>query len=125
MWLQAAHTDYADPSVPDYSFATFGVSPDTVVDFASFQRRLGIRLQPRWSAFAGVAQPRVVLGDFQYPAQPRRYGWLQHYVLQAEPAVPDVEMTARHFYGSDYPQQMLDVTCRTNLMAGRIAETGR
>jgi hypothetical protein len=113
MWLWVRRTDFADPTRRDFSSAVFGVSPDTAIDLDSFKRRVPLAMQPRWERVVGHATPRIVLGDFVYPEQPRRYGWLQHYVVEAVPADSRVEITARHFSGADYPQQMFDLNCAT------------
>jgi hypothetical protein len=112
MWLQADKSDFADPVRPDYSSVSFGVSPDTAVDLSRYRLRVPIAMTPRWDAIAGRASARIVVRDFVYPAQPRPYGHLQHYILEAQPADPRVEMTARHFYGEGYRQQLFDLSCR-------------
>lgn len=116
MWLWARRSDYADPERADYSYARIGVSPDTLIDLDQVQRRVPLRMTV-WRSFQGVAQPEIVLGDFRMAARPRRYGWLHHYRGEAVPAVPGVEITARHFTGEDYPEQMLDLSCSTAFAA--------
>jgi hypothetical protein len=111
MWLRVWRTDYADPNSFDPSSVTFGVSPDTAIDLHSFQQRLGIVMTPWRAPYAGRAQPRIVLGDYVYPAQPQRYGQLQHYVLSPARPNPNIRITARHFFGTGYPQQLFDLSC--------------
>jgi hypothetical protein len=115
-WVEVARTDYHDPAHVDHFSARFGVSPDTAIRLGAFQQRLPVTLEPRWSAIQGVEQPRLVLGTFTYPAQPRRYGWLQHYVVRPHRTDLLVEVTARHFSGREWPLQQFDMTCGTDIM---------
>jgi hypothetical protein len=113
MWLRVTKYDNEDPALRDHSMATFGVSPDTAVDLARFQQRLSMTMTPRFEAFVGGGHDGAVFGDFVLPAQPRTYGYLQHYLITAQQPNAQVQTTARHFYGEGYPEQLLDLSCST------------
>lgn len=105
-------TDYRDPALRDRFSARLMVAPETAIDLEILQRRLGMTLRPQGPAHQGRGSDFSALSvnGVPGPTFPRRYGQIQHFIL--EPAPAGMEIEATRAWGSGFAEQWFRVTCR-------------